>query len=277
MAHDRQILREVWDGRIPVCFTLAGDEVIGLEHPEPCYLMVPRLSYFPLVTDKVHRQFSRYIDPSIPAELWLECNGQPLKWHYPIGVLFDLYSTYSEEVQQLPWNLTVHFQNFPEQEIFHCSGKETVESHFMSMVKEADALKHKSTIISAMQKRDHKQLWSGLKNDKFDEFWAINRRLMDNSSEEPLRSIPYRLYQIDEPGFVQKLFKPLIEERQAVLEDLLLEIAPYILENNSLRVLIQGVEPSRETPLLWLSAHLSHPDNFLHLCIVPRPKTNKPL
>lgn len=42
--------------------------------------------------------------------------------------------------------------------------RDVVESHFMSCLKEADALKHKGQIISQMQKKDHKQLFLGLMN-----------------------------------------------------------------------------------------------------------------
>lgn len=55
MACDREILREIWEGKIPMCFHLCSEEVNKLQPPEPFYLMVPRLSYFPLVTDKVGR------------------------------------------------------------------------------------------------------------------------------------------------------------------------------------------------------------------------------
>lgn len=37
------------------------------------------------------------------------------------------------------------------------------------------------------------------------------------------------------------------------------------------QVVIHGIEPLLETPLQWLSEHLSHPDNFLHVCVVPAP------
>lgn len=53
MANDREILREVWEGKLPVCFQIDSEEVIDLQQPEPFYLMVPRMSYLPLVTDKV--------------------------------------------------------------------------------------------------------------------------------------------------------------------------------------------------------------------------------
>lgn len=53
MANDREVLREIWEGKIPVCFQLNAEEVSDLQAPDPFYLMVPRLSYFPLCTDKV--------------------------------------------------------------------------------------------------------------------------------------------------------------------------------------------------------------------------------
>lgn len=52
MASDREVLREIWEGKLPVCFELDAEEVL-VQAPEPFYLIVPRLSYFPLVTDKV--------------------------------------------------------------------------------------------------------------------------------------------------------------------------------------------------------------------------------
>uniref|UniRef100_UPI00301015B0 autophagy protein 5 isoform 9 n=1 Tax=Mus musculus TaxID=10090 RepID=UPI00301015B0 len=55
--------------------------------------------------------------------------------------------------------------SFPEKDLLHCPSKDAVEAHFMSCMKEADALKHKSQVINEMQKKDHKQLWMGLQND----------------------------------------------------------------------------------------------------------------
>ena len=37
MASDRETLREVWEGRIPVCLTLSADEIES-ETPEPVFV-----------------------------------------------------------------------------------------------------------------------------------------------------------------------------------------------------------------------------------------------
>lgn len=60
MANDREVLREIWDGKLPVRFILNDEEVSDLQTPESYYLMVPRLSYFPLIWDKVSRSVFIY-------------------------------------------------------------------------------------------------------------------------------------------------------------------------------------------------------------------------
>lgn len=120
MANDREILRELWEGKLPVCFILDPDEVVELQQPDPFYLMVPRVSYFPLVIDKVRKHFLRYvISDKMDQVMWLEFNGQPLKWHYPIGVLFDMLA----KAEDLPWTLTAHFEKFPEEQIYNFKDK----------------------------------------------------------------------------------------------------------------------------------------------------------
>lgn len=59
--------------------------------------------------------------------MWLEFNGIPLKWHYPIGVLLDIYFN---DIQ-LPWNIVVHFDKFPENVLMHCQNKYV---HDMSLI-----------------------------------------------------------------------------------------------------------------------------------------------
>lgn len=57
MANDREVLRILWEGQIPVCFQADPDEANAVRQPENFYLMISRLSYLPLVTDKVFPGF----------------------------------------------------------------------------------------------------------------------------------------------------------------------------------------------------------------------------
>uniref|UniRef100_A0A8B9H0F8 ATG5 autophagy related 5 homolog (S. cerevisiae) n=1 Tax=Astyanax mexicanus TaxID=7994 RepID=A0A8B9H0F8_ASTMX len=130
MADDKDVLRDVWFGRIPTCFTLYPDEVTERE-AEPFYLLLPRVSYLTLVTDKVKKHFLKVVKTEDVGETWFEYEGTPLK-------------------------------------CFLC--------HFTTTSCCGCASKH---------------------SDKFDQFWAMNRKLMEYPTEEGgFRYIPFRIYQV---------------------------------------------------------------------------------
>ena len=111
MADDKELLKEIWEGKLPVCLRLAQDEC-GSSEPDEVYIMVARQTYFPLVTDKTQRYFSEYISAANRHNpIWLDFNGTPLKWNYPVGLLYDLYASEgADSAVNLPWNLNVHFE-----------------------------------------------------------------------------------------------------------------------------------------------------------------------
>lgn len=65
-----------------------------------------------------------------------------------------------------------------------------------------------------------------LNTDKFDQFWAVNRKLMEASGEQDhFKHIPFRLYKDD--SYRQKLVKPVNDQGQRkTLGDLLKEMYP---------------------------------------------------
>lgn len=266
MEEDREVLTEVWNGRVPAIFSLAEEDYKdGDSPPDPCCLMLPRLSYFPLATDKVKTHFTPHLEQ--PGEMWFSYRGIPLRWHHPIGLLFDLLVIGQGKDQSvdpyLPWAITVHFSNFPSDTILPCTSREAVESVFMSSLKEADQLKHSGKVMSLMQKKDHNQMWLGLVSDKFDQFWAINRRLMEpTGGEETFKHIPVRVYTGDNCSILQKLVSPGTHEEPYTLGSLQTDLG---LKDKVL--VTQGVTPSYNTPLQWLARHLAYPDNFLHIAV----------
>ena len=127
-----------------------------------------------------------------------------------------------------------------------------------------------------MQKKEHRQLWTGLQNDKFDQFWAINRKLMESSNgDELFRHIPFRIFRPDRPTMVQKLYRPVSDDGQLrVLKDLLTQFVPCAVDTENEpathNVVIQGIILPLDATLQWLSEHFSHPDNFLYICVLPK-------
>lgn len=130
--------------------------------------------------------------------------------------------------------------------------------------------------MDSLQKKDHNQLWLGLQNDKFDQFWSVNKKLME-SSEKPFNFIPFRLLTSDtRQPTIQKLVKPFNKETGDpvtlgdFLNDLKLQPSPGTAKELVNYVILHGIEPPPETPLQWLSEHMSYPDNFLYLCLRSR-------
>jgi len=293
---DKEITRELWQSRIPICLTLSDEDLTKTNRtdvPEPLYLMLSRHLYFPCVIDKIQRYFSTYFNDNLEMNfnnLWLEYENMPLKWHYPIGVLYDLYtcslSSSSSATSHLPWQIIVHLSKFPENDLIRFPDKESIEGHYMSTLKEADALKHKGQIIGDMQKRDHKQLWNSLLQDKYEQFWIINSKLMSYTDDlEYFRYIPFRIYILDRP-LIQKLIAPFDNEhnRWLTLNDLIQYSLTHeahcerstrqkkILSQNldDYRIIIHGIQLPLYTPIQWLSEYFSYPDNFLHICLIEK-------
>ena len=103
--------KKLWEGRIPACFELATYENCSSQNPSPFFTMISNNSYLTLFSEKLTDYFSEFVDTSKVDEIWFEFEGTPLHWHYPCGLLFDLHCKLDKN---LPWTITVHFQNFPE-------------------------------------------------------------------------------------------------------------------------------------------------------------------
>ncbi|KAM7542212.1 hypothetical protein Aperf_G00000006172 [Anoplocephala perfoliata] len=203
MESNDAVSHKIWNGSISVAFRLSEDELhndISNTLP-PFYLQVPRVTYFPLVLERVIRSlqnYSKYMsnksDETISMKnetiYWLSHNGIPLKWHYPVGLLFDLYGSSSK----LPWDITVHFQGYPNDVLLAPPvTRAAAEAFFLSTIKEADQLKHRGRgssgpVFNDIQIEDQRQLLTGLSQHRFDLFWSINKRFMQAEPVQP-RSI----------------------------------------------------------------------------------------
>lgn len=71
-------------------------------------------------------------------------------------------------------------------------------------------------------------------SDKFDQFWAINRKLMECLPEEGFKFIPFRIHFPCQPS-LQRLIKPQTDDgRKVTLEELLQEFLPSVVTEGAL-------------------------------------------
>eukprot|EP01122_Echinamoeba_exundans_P006983 TRINITY_DN2066_c0_g1_i1.p1 TRINITY_DN2066_c0_g1~~TRINITY_DN2066_c0_g1_i1.p1 ORF type:complete len:195 (-),score=21.36 TRINITY_DN2066_c0_g1_i1:372-956(-) len=155
---DRDIRQRIWQGTVPVAVELSPNEVTTLEKPRPFYMSWPRCSYLTLASNPVKEFFASFA-PAVTDELWFEGPaGIPLKWHIPVGVLFDLYSN-----GELPLSVTAHFQSFPSESLLRCPGPNTVRSHFMNQLKESTHVKYGDTKkVNEMSMKETTDIWEGV-------------------------------------------------------------------------------------------------------------------
>ncbi|KAN0024023.1 hypothetical protein ACTFIV_008416 [Dictyostelium citrinum] len=234
-SFDEDIKRSIWEGKIPIVFTLSPDDLTSHLSPSPYTLMAPRNSYFPLITSLVKDYFSSSTLVLLD-EMWLEYRGVPLKWHLPIGVLYDTIvgnnncsnsNNNSSNIMEQPyWNIVVHFQSYPDRILLRCPNIESVRTYYKNVLKEANFIKQGDiTKINNLNINQSNDLWDGLKSHDYDKFWSVNKKLIPNSSKE-YKNIPIRLIINYKPP-IQELI-PVFDENsvELTLENLFSRI-PY--------------------------------------------------
>ncbi|GAA5814945.1 hypothetical protein MFLAVUS_008448 [Mucor flavus] len=273
---DSEISKSIWNGKIPIKISLDPTEtdVYGIGKTwDPIYLEVPRCSYLPLVTKQIQQTLASLgmkVSEEAFASVWYQdSNRQPLKWHYPIGLLFDLYSN----IESLPWSLALFFKDLPTDTLLLKPTPETMQDMFMSM---ADFLRNGTTKkVMNLSKRDQTQLWQSLASDHYDDFWTVNRQLVEFSNNN-LRNIPFKIYLPDNCPVIQELvsfYGDSEKEATPTMEDILRKSVPELLEEEtakSITVIVHGIEIPLDTPMNWAYENLSFADNFLHIVILSK-------
>ncbi|KAF9153642.1 autophagy protein 5 [Actinomortierella ambigua] len=216
------------------------------------------------------------------AEVWYDYEGTPLKWHYPIGLLYDLHGIQASSNKPgaretlLPWKVTVHFQNFPADRLIKSQAVDICQDYFMSMIKEADFLRNGSTKkVMNMSKADQTQLWDGLWSNNYDRFWEMNKKLVTNDGASP-RHLPMRIYLPENCPVIQEPVSPVDENDRSrslrqVLNVALPDLFPLDQDPSTpppATAMVHGVTPSLDTGAVWASQNMSYPDNFLHIVVL---------
>jgi autophagy-related protein 5 len=122
---------------------------------------VPRISYIPLLLPRLNAFFrSSLINENTKFwEGWLSYENVPLKWHFPIGLLYDLYSGVSDQLQDesgkktptayggveeqrsrdnlRTWKLTLHYEGWPAETLVMLDKEgKSMRDSFTNSVKE---------------------------------------------------------------------------------------------------------------------------------------------
>lgn len=167
--------------------------------------MSPRLSYLPLLLPRLHKFFSADLiaDPETvsPYSGYFTFEGVPLKWHLPLGLLYDVYvlSTLDAGPEnpgaaRLPFQLTLHFtQGSTEKPSLPDATPVVLHDSFINSVKEADFLRSGTAKpIMTLSAQESKALWKSAQENDLTTFSKIHNSLVPSSGQ--LRNIPLRVY-----------------------------------------------------------------------------------
>lgn len=186
------IQKKIWQGSIPLEIRLAASDCRTYEDSETYYVQPPRLSYLPSLFPRLHAFFAPdLIEPEIePHNAWLSFEGVPLKWHYPLGLLYDLFSgaeptnldrrrktgvaeprSSSDPASgpsSLPWSLTVHFADYPVDQLMPLdSGGRALHDSFINAVKEADFIRNGTArTVMSLSREDSDNLWQAVQTSE---------------------------------------------------------------------------------------------------------------
>ncbi|KAJ5225537.1 Autophagy protein, partial [Penicillium chermesinum] len=204
------IQKTIWDGRIPLEIVLAPSESRSYDKTDSYFIAFPRVSYLPTLLPKLRAFYAPYlIEPSSQhSDGWFAFEGVPLKWHYPVGLLFDLYAGVDPATRDgspaedsdasqsgALWRLTVHFSDWPVEELVRLDMDGMVMNDaFINSVKEADFLRNGTAKgIMSLSKDDSSGLWKAVENVDLPSFQRISNTLLPPLSQ-PFRNVPIRIF-----------------------------------------------------------------------------------
>jgi autophagy-related protein 5 len=116
----------------------------------------------------------------------------PLKWHFPIGLLYDIYVLASspDSTPPLPFKLVLHFQNGSNLNVISAEPA-VLHDAFINSVKEADFLRTGTAKpIMTLSAADSKALWTSVQSHDLKTY----RRIYNSLLPQNFRNIPLRIY-----------------------------------------------------------------------------------
>lgn len=124
----------------------------------------------------------------------------PLKWHLPVGLLYDIYVLSTEDASpdqtapsSLPFKLALHFTPDPEKPMLPDATPVVLHDSFINSVKEAAFLRSGSArAIMSLPAQESKALWTATQDNDLPTFSRIHGALVPSTGQ--MKNIPLRIY-----------------------------------------------------------------------------------
>ncbi|KAH0286532.1 autophagy protein 5 [Aureobasidium namibiae CBS 147.97] len=281
------IQKKVWAGSLPLEIRLASADCRSIDEVDPYLICIPRLSHLSTLLPRLHDFFLPYlIDPSVSSHTaWLSFENVPLKYHYPVGLLHDLFSGNAAAAADAdddddevgaeagkPWRLVVSYSEFPADMLMGLDAEgRVVRDCYVNAVKEADVIRNgKGNVYMGLSKDDSDTLWQAVQDHNLTKFNTINNKLL-NPPGTPLRNIPIKIYlptttspqqsSGDDEGQVSGMVQASIRTVQGLIAPFSATTRQSNTLGTALNHILPTVFPSRRNPVLAVPV--------LHGAVVP--------
>ena len=267
---DERMQESVWKTTIPLKIQISRKDLLANNIPLTLYYSLPRISYLSSIFGDIIKNFESCINVNL-SELWIECEGKPLRWQYPLGVLIDSLGI---DTSKGPISLTVRVRDIPSDVVLQYKSMDTLRFYFINSIKEADVIRYPT---------DQKVF--NLKKEITDRLIQI---VYDNN---PLNITDYRKIM----NFDKKISKypaKLIfcktdmvltksaeikegEEKNYTMKDFLnnaLTEDVYKKLKEKCRIVIHGIDVEEDMSFLFYYLNFSYMDTFLYITFVSKEK-----
>lgn len=260
-------------------------------------IQYPRLSYLPFLLPRLRDFFApALVQPECYAHQgWFSFEGLPLKWQYPLGLLYDLFSgaeptghtngLSADNRSNSPWKLILHFSDWPNDDLAPLDADwKANHDAYINSVKEADFLRNGTAkTIMSLSKVDSSRLWTSVQDHDLPNYNIIYQKFM-NTKDLPLRNIPIKVYL---PGVrnavgdnrqgtlrvIQGLISPTLSGKDVqtlgtALYSLLPTVFPSRRRYIHAQAALHGAILPLVTPVEQLMRIATYADGFLHIAVV---------
>lgn len=262
---EEQVLDEVWSGYVPLKISLSKYDISFSGTPLDYYICVPRCSYLPLIVENIRKHFDQYTSTDyVQDEIWFSYKSVPLKWHYPIGFLLDIFSSilYNSVNLNIPFEIEVNFRRFPADILLPYKGIKSLYTIFQNSLKESCAmLLGTSAPVLNLSREQEDKVWNCVKIGNYKGF-AESTRDFTGLNQENCKLIPVKIY-YQKMGNGIMLHPFLASEQKKVLD----AVREVVGEFQG-KIVAQGIEIPGDSDLHWLWKCLAHPDNFLYITLL---------
>ncbi|KAF2725488.1 autophagy protein 5 [Polychaeton citri CBS 116435] len=200
----RQLQTQIWQGSLPLEIHLSSSDCRTYNGSQPYLIQYPRLSYLAFLLPRLHSYFrSELIHPEVSHhDAWFSFENVPMKWHYPLGLLYDVFSgtdpvgsDQDGHGNTTSWKLTVHFTDYPHEQLVQLDPDgRTMLDAFINSVKEADFIRNGTArAVMSLSKDDSDSLWDAVKTHNMTRYTQINSKLLSPPGVT-IKHVPFKIY-----------------------------------------------------------------------------------